>query len=114
MSDRFLASLFCCALAVGASAQQSTPIPPNASAPAKAANAADSAALEAKGHDYSQESFVIEQMHSRYRFEADGTGRKETVARIRVKAKPAFSSGDSCRKATTPPTSGSRFPTSVC
>jgi Flp pilus assembly protein TadD len=86
MSDRFLASLFCCALAVGASAQQSTPIPPNASAPAKAANAADSAALEAKGHDYSQESFVIEQMHSRYRFEADGTGRKETVARIRVKS----------------------------
>ncbi|MGA7752469.1 MAG: DUF3857 domain-containing protein [Candidatus Sulfotelmatobacter sp.] len=86
MSDRFLASLFCCALAVGASAQQSTPIPPNASAPAKAANAADSAALEGKGHDYSQESFVIEQMHSRYRFEADGTGRKETVARIRVKS----------------------------
>ena len=84
MSDRFLASLFCCALAVGASAQQSTPIPPNASAPSKAA--ADSVTSEAKGRDYSQESFVIEQMHSRYRFEADGTGRKETIARIRVKS----------------------------
>ena len=30
-------------------------------------------------HDYTQESFVSEQMHSRYRFEADGTGRKETI-----------------------------------
>ncbi len=36
--------------------------------------------------DYSKESFVIEQMHSRYRFEADGTGRKETIARIRVQS----------------------------
>ena len=36
--------------------------------------------------DYAQESFVIEQMHSRYRFETDGTGRKETVARIRVQS----------------------------
>src|SRR6266487_4481391 len=34
----------------------------------------------------SQESFVIEQMHSYYRFEADGTGRKETKARIRVQS----------------------------
>ncbi len=39
-----------------------------------------------KAHDYAQESFVIEQMHSRYRFEADGTGRKETTARIRVQS----------------------------
>src|SRR5579872_4038889 len=36
--------------------------------------------------DYAQESFVIEQMHSHYRFEADGTGRKETTARIRVQS----------------------------
>src|SRR5580700_7906773 len=39
-----------------------------------------------KAHDYAQESFVIEQMHSRYRFEADGTGRKELTARIRVQS----------------------------
>jgi len=43
------------------------------------------AAVNAKP-DYAQESFVIEQMHSRYRFEADGTGRKETTARIRVQS----------------------------
>src|ERR1700728_1363996 len=86
MSDRFLASLFCCALAVAANAQQSAPVPPNASAPAKAASAADSTKPEGKSREYSQESFVIEQMHSHYRFESDGTGRKETVARIRVQS----------------------------
>jgi tetratricopeptide (TPR) repeat protein len=37
-------------------------------------------------HDYKQESFVVEKMHSYYRFEPDGTGRKETVARIRVQS----------------------------
>ena len=39
-----------------------------------------------KTPDYAQESFVIEQMHSHYRFEADGTGRKEITARIRVQS----------------------------
>src|SRR5580704_5450103 len=37
-------------------------------------------------HDYSQEAFVVEQFRSTYRFESDGTGRKETVARIRVQS----------------------------
>jgi hypothetical protein len=41
---------------------------------------------DSKAPDYAQESFVIEQMHSQYRFEADGTGRKETTARIRVQS----------------------------
>src|SRR5581483_35844 len=55
----------------------------NASAPAKsAANVTETA----KSPDYAQESFVIEQMHSRYRFEADGTGLKETIARIRIQS----------------------------
>ena len=36
--------------------------------------------------DYSQEAFVVEQYRSTYRFESDGTGRKETVARIRVQS----------------------------
>ena len=40
---------------------------------------------EAK-HDYSQEAFVVEQYRSIYRFENDGTGRKETVARVRVQS----------------------------
>jgi tetratricopeptide (TPR) repeat protein/transglutaminase-like putative cysteine protease len=37
-------------------------------------------------HDYSQEAFVIEQYRSTDRFESDGTGRKETVARVRVQS----------------------------
>ncbi len=37
-------------------------------------------------HDYSQEAFVIEQSHSTYRYESDGTGRRETVARVRVQS----------------------------
>ncbi len=44
------------------------------------------AAVASTKPDYAQESFVIEQMHSLYRFEADGTGRKETTARIRVQS----------------------------
>ena len=54
----------------------------------KSAGPADKAAsaVVTTKPDYAQESFVIEQMHSRYRFEADGTGRKETIARIRVQS----------------------------
>ncbi len=55
----------------------------NPAAPAKPAAA--SKAEEPK-HDYSQEAFVIEQYRSVYRFENDGTGRKETVARVRVQS----------------------------
>jgi tetratricopeptide (TPR) repeat protein len=40
----------------------------------------------AASKDYSQESFVIEQIKTQYRFENDGTGRKETTARIRVQS----------------------------
>ena len=36
--------------------------------------------------DYSQEGFVIEQVRTLYRFESDGTGRKETIARVRVQS----------------------------
>ena len=36
--------------------------------------------------DYSQEGFVIEQVKTLYRFESDGTGRKETIARVRVQS----------------------------
>jgi tetratricopeptide (TPR) repeat protein len=58
---------------------------PKKSAPDKAADIAAEKVAD-KAHDYSQESFVIEQMHSHYRFEADGTGRKELIARIRVQS----------------------------
>ena len=43
-------------------------------------------AKAANKHDYSQESYVIEQVTTRYRFENDGTGRKELVARVRVQS----------------------------
>jgi tetratricopeptide (TPR) repeat protein/transglutaminase-like putative cysteine protease len=44
------------------------------------------AKTEMPKHDYSQEGFVVEQYRSSYRFESDGTGRRETVARIRVQS----------------------------
>jgi tetratricopeptide (TPR) repeat protein/transglutaminase-like putative cysteine protease len=36
--------------------------------------------------DYSDEAFVIEQVRTLFRFEKDGTGRKETIARVRVQS----------------------------
>lgn len=44
------------------------------------------AKLEATKKDYAQESFVIEKLQSRYTFENDGTGRRESIARIRVQS----------------------------
>jgi tetratricopeptide (TPR) repeat protein len=49
-----------------------------------AAAAAAKAADQQK--DYSQESFVIEKVLTRLRFESDGTGRRETIARVRVQS----------------------------
>jgi tetratricopeptide (TPR) repeat protein/transglutaminase-like putative cysteine protease len=51
----------------------------------KPSNLAPSKPEEAK-RDYSPEAFVVEHYRSTYRFESDGTGRKETVARIRVQS----------------------------
>jgi transglutaminase-like putative cysteine protease len=100
MRNRCLVVLFSCVLTVSARSQQPGQTPSQSADPAKnsipvdqskpadkpavggtAAKIADSAKP-----DYTQESFVIEQMHSHYRFEADGTGRKETTARIRVQS----------------------------
>src|SRR6266571_1841055 len=105
MRDCCLALLFACLLAAGARSQQPSQKPSQSSAPAQnssstdqskpadntpvggaAATIADLAKPNGKAPDYTQESFVIEQMHSHYRFEADGTGRKETTARIRVQS----------------------------
>lgn len=36
--------------------------------------------------DHSQEAYVIEKLHSSYRFENDGTGRRELYARIKVQS----------------------------
>jgi tetratricopeptide (TPR) repeat protein len=105
MRDRCFVLLFSCLLTASASSQQPSLTPAQSAAPAQnsvpadpskpaekapvsgaAAKIAEAAKPDAKTPDYSQESFVIEQMHSRYRFETDGTGRKETTARIRVQS----------------------------
>ncbi len=102
MRNRVLVFLSACLLAALAGAQQSGSAPPKPlpsgqaqepqstkSGDKSAGPPADKSAApikSEKAHDYSQESFVVEQMHSRYRFEADGTGRKETIARIRVQS----------------------------
>ena len=36
--------------------------------------------------DYTQESFVVEQVHTSYQFQKDGTGRKEIYAKIKVQS----------------------------
>jgi tetratricopeptide (TPR) repeat protein len=72
---------------------QSDQAPSNSSVPANASRATIPGETkpgetvpktENSKHDFSQEAFVIEQYHSIYRFENDGTGRRETIARIRV------------------------------
>src|SRR5580704_18427455 len=92
MRRLLLSLLVACSLAAPftAAAQSSvTPAPP--AAPAKAKQTGQTAEGKpadpaASQHDYSQEAFVVEQYRSIYRFESDGTGRKETIARIRVQS----------------------------
>jgi len=103
MRNSLLALLVSCLLAACATAQQSSQTPSNSASaprdsdstsqsansrqkPASAQEKPAAATETAKNRDYSEESFVVEQMHSRYRFEADGTGLKEVVARIRVQS----------------------------
>ena len=87
MRNRSLVLLFSCVLAASAISHQSSQAQSSTSPrPSVADKAADSLALGDKSRDYSQESFVVEQMRTRYRFEADGTGRKELTARIRVQS----------------------------
>jgi tetratricopeptide (TPR) repeat protein/transglutaminase-like putative cysteine protease len=96
MRSLFLSVLVACTLAAPftAPAQSGeTPTPPAGPAQTKqgatpsGAKPADTLSKPAESkHDYSQEAFVVEQYRSHYRFESDGTGRKETVARIRVQS----------------------------
>jgi tetratricopeptide (TPR) repeat protein len=57
-----------------------------AAAHAQPGQAAAASKLETSAAKYSQEAFVIEKWLSRYRFESDGTGRRETIARVRVQS----------------------------
>jgi tetratricopeptide (TPR) repeat protein/transglutaminase-like putative cysteine protease len=93
MRSLFLPLLVACALTVPYSASaQSDKTPTSSTGPAKPkgteSKPADRAVPkpEEPKHDYSQEAFVVEQYRSHYRFESDGTGRRETVARIRVQS----------------------------
>jgi tetratricopeptide (TPR) repeat protein len=88
MRNRHLAIFFSGVLVASASSQQSSPAQSNSAPSAKsAAQTKDTKDKDVdKGHDYSQESFVVEKMLTRYRFESDGTGRKELVARVRVQS----------------------------
>ena len=71
----FLVSLVL-ALSVAASAQNvaTKPLP---DAPGKS---------PAKAPDYSQEAYVVELLRTSYRFENDGTGKKEVTARVKVQS----------------------------
>src|SRR5580658_929345 len=95
MRSFYLPFLAACVLTVPfAAPAQSGQAPSTSAVPAeakkgtKASDATPAAAPnpEEPKRDYSQEAFVVEQYRSRYRFESDGTGRKETVARIRVQS----------------------------
>src|SRR5258708_14927421 len=109
MRNLYLPVLFSCVLAIGANSQQSTsgksdPAPQSTTLTPQSTSGqkqsgqppadkvenktADKIADLAKAgeRDYSQESFVVESMHTSYKFESDGTGRKELIARIRVQS----------------------------
>jgi tetratricopeptide (TPR) repeat protein/transglutaminase-like putative cysteine protease len=58
-------------------AQAQTPSSPDAPSAVKA---------KTDKRDYSQESYVVEQVITKYRFENDGTGRKEVTARVHVQS----------------------------
>jgi tetratricopeptide (TPR) repeat protein/transglutaminase-like putative cysteine protease len=86
MRNFLFALAFACLPAASAISQQPADPQSPASPPQTSQSTAQKVASSLKPQDYAQESFVIEKMHSVYRFEADGTGRKETTARIRVQS----------------------------
>ncbi|MFZ1160264.1 MAG: DUF3857 domain-containing protein, partial [Candidatus Sulfotelmatobacter sp.] len=87
MRNLFLGFVVACALAVTAGSQQSSQpvLKSTATVEGKALLPAKDA-RNGTPADYSQEAFVIEKLQNYYRFEADGTGRKESIARIRVQS----------------------------
>jgi tetratricopeptide (TPR) repeat protein len=85
-----VALLWCSPLFLAQTKQsQPTPKPPS-SGQSPEARPAGSKSGETKPddpkQDYSQESYVIEQMRTIYRFENDGTGRRELFARVKVQS----------------------------
>ena len=54
--------------------------------PQAAGNSDEPPAAKSAETNFSDEAFVIEQVQTKFRFENDGTGRKETIARVRVQS----------------------------
>jgi tetratricopeptide (TPR) repeat protein/transglutaminase-like putative cysteine protease len=79
---RLLALFFLFFIFIRPLAQAQTSSPPSTSKAESDTNTNSAA----KTRDYSQESYVVEQVTTKYRFENDGTGRKEVIARIHVQS----------------------------
>jgi tetratricopeptide (TPR) repeat protein len=72
---------------VNAAPQSSRPVEPSPEAKQSSETATSKPDTDkAVAADYSKESFVTEYMRSRYTFENDGTGKRESVFRIRVQS----------------------------
>src|SRR5256885_14840173 len=52
-----------------------------------------SSPIPAKVPDHSQESYVVEKLRTAYRFENDGTGRREISARIKIQSEAGGEEG---------------------
>ncbi|GAC1432454.1 MAG: hypothetical protein NVS9B5_15910 [Terriglobales bacterium] len=78
MNRRFLLSLLLVCGSITLHAQKAVPAP--APVPKSLETSAE------KAPDYSQEAYVLEKWHTTYRFENDGTGKREIYARIRVQS----------------------------
>ncbi|MEY2412899.1 MAG: hypothetical protein QOD84_1505 [Acidobacteriaceae bacterium] len=78
LSRRFLFSLIFITCAVPSHGQKTVPAP--APVPKSLETSAE------KAPDYSQEAYVLEKWYTTYRFENDGTGKRELYARIRVQS----------------------------
>ncbi len=87
---KFVCTLLFCGIALSAGAQATspaaTPAKDSSAKPQESPAAQKAQAAAATAGDYSKEAFVVESIRSKYRFENDGTGRREVTARIRVQS----------------------------
>jgi tetratricopeptide (TPR) repeat protein len=86
--NRLLVAALCTLLISGMAAAQENSTPPNAPAPATSTpkDAAAVGSASAQKPDYAKEPFVFEEYATKVRFENDGTGEREYIARIRVQS----------------------------
>ena len=84
--NRLLAAALCMLSLSGVAATQESSTPPRAPASAPKDAAAVGSTTTSQKPDYSKEPFVFEQYVTKVRFENDGTGEREYIARIRVQS----------------------------